>query len=63
MPRLKLSHGEQEIKVIIDCQAQFKNLKWNCSTFYGENLFGSFVNQGMDPCDSPAADSADFVIT
>ena len=34
-------------KAIIDCQAQFKNLKWNCSTFYGDNLFGSFVNQGM----------------
>ena len=33
-------------KAIIDCQAQFKNLKWNCSTFYGDNLFGSFVNQG-----------------
>ena len=50
-------------KAIIDCQAQFNNLKWNCSTFYGENLFGSFVNQGMEPCGSPAADSADFVIT
>ena len=45
-------------KAIIDCQAQFKNLKWNCSTFYGDNLFGSFVSQGM--LDSLAVVGADM---
>lgn len=28
---------------IIDCQRQFNESRWNCPTFYGANLFGSFV--------------------
>lgn len=39
-----VSRGARD--AIIQCQATFYNRKWNCSTFFGEHLFGSFVELG-----------------
>ena len=32
---------------ILECQNLFSVSRWNCTTFFGENLFGSFVNDGQ----------------
>ena len=49
-------HGETELvramsrgtlECIRDCQRQFSNSQWNCTTFNGEYLFGRFVENGM----------------
>ena len=36
-----LSAGARQ--AIISCQQQFNSSLWNCSTLYGEHLFGAFV--------------------
>ena len=32
---------------IVECQVQNKHNKWNCSTFFGQDLFGKFVVAGQ----------------
>ena len=34
------------LESIRDCQRQFSNSQWNCTTFKGDYLFGSFVENG-----------------
>ena len=34
---------------IIACQNGFENWRWNCTTFTGDYLFGSFVSNGEFP--------------
>ena len=33
-------------KGIVQCQEQFAEAKWNCTTFVGDNLFGAFIVNG-----------------
>lgn len=49
------ANGEKELvkaiskgalECIRDCQKQFSDSQWNCTTFQGEHLFGSFVENG-----------------
>ncbi len=32
-------------QAILQCQTQFECSRWNCTTFIGDNLFGSFVSE------------------
>ncbi len=37
-------------QAIISCQSHFTNSRWNCSTFFGSDLFGQFINDGEYVC-------------
>ncbi len=41
-------------RAILECQSRFDNNRWNCTTFEGNNLFGSFVSDSelhfLDAC-------------
>ena len=32
-------------QAILQCQTQFNSSRWNCTTFQGNHLFGSFVSE------------------
>ena len=40
-----IAQGTQD--AVIDCQLRYKNNKWNCSTFFSQDLFGKFVVEGQ----------------
>ena len=42
-PALLSSLSKGARSAIIDCQLHFRESRWNCSTLYGEHLFGAFV--------------------
>ena len=56
---LCLVHGQSELvramakgilEIIRSCQREFTGTKWNCTTFRGNHLFGSFVENGRCVC-------------
>lgn len=49
VPIEAIARGSQD--AIVDCQLRYKDNKWNCSTFFSQDLFGKFIAEGQSELD------------
>jgi hypothetical protein len=46
VPRITESLSKGARAAIVDCQRRFNESRWNCSTLFGDHLFGAFIELG-----------------